>query len=244
MYNTKNRISIARVVEKIYRDYGFNTDIVWSDVIEWLAEGINLLGVEPSYEDKISSAIELTNGRGELPCDIAYIRMVRDFDTQMVFVRSSDQFHLSNYYRCEDEEVSNNCYPENLTYICENGYIFTPIKEGNLEIAYKAIPTDKEGLPTIPDDDKYIRAMSSYIAERIAFKLYLQDKLTRDKFQMIERDRDWAFGSAKMKMIIPDIDAMESMKRQMLRLIPTINHHSSAFKGASSPQVQKNHNSY
>jgi len=172
--------------------------------------------------------------------------MVRDFNSGTTLIRSFDQFHLSNYYRCEEETVSGceNCN-DIPTYITDNNYIFTSFKEGSLEISYKAIPTDEDGIPTIPDDTKYIRAIASYIAERCCFKLVLQSKMSESIYKgLIERDRDWAFGSAKMNLSIPDLDTMESMKNNSLRLIPRINLHSSGFRLSSQPSQQINHNSY
>ena len=97
MYNTDKKVSIKRVLEKVYRDWGFNTEIIWSDVIEWASEAINILGVAPSYENKISKKLTLDNGRVALPCDVLYIKAVRDFDTGQALVRSFDEFHTSNY---------------------------------------------------------------------------------------------------------------------------------------------------
>ncbi len=247
MYNTGKRTSLKVVLEKVLRDYdGVITEIQWADAIEWAAEAINLLGLSSSYEDKISKEISIVNGRGELPCDISYIKMVRDFNSGTTLVRSFDQFHLSNYYRCSEEQVSNcsdcNDIP---TYTTNNNYIFTSFTEGSIEISYKGIPTDEWNVPTIPDTTKYIRAIATYIAERVCFKLTLQNKMDVNVYKgLIERDRDWAFGSAKMEMVIPDIDTMESMKNKMLRLIPNINFHGDAFRSSSQPSQQRNHNSY
>ena len=245
MYNTGKRVSISRVLEKVYRDYPFE-DILWGDVIEWVSEGINLLGVAPSYEDKVSKELVLNNGRVELPCDVMYIKGVRDFNTHEVLIRSFDQFHLSNFFRCEEEEIAEceDYYQDRNTYTTNNNFLFTSYEEGSLEIAYKAMHTDKDGLPTIPDDDKYIRAMVSYVAERIAHKMYWQDKVSEAKMNKAERDRDWAFGSAKMKMVIPDFDQMESWKNAFLRLIPNVNQHGKSFKNLSQPSKQRNHNSH
>jgi len=246
MYNTGKKVSIKRVLEKVYRDWGFNTEIVWSDVIEWSSEAINILGVYPAYEDKISKKITLVNGRGELPCDIMHINGVRNFDTGETMVRSFDQYHLSNYYRCEGEAISNceDCVALVNTYTTNENFIFTNITTGDLEISYRGMSLDEDGLPTIPDDDKYIRYVSLYIAEKLAMKLFFQDKLRGDKLQIIQSELAFATGSAKMSMIIPDVDYMQAWTNSSLRLIPTLNSHSSGFKFDAQPQQQKNHNSY
>lgn len=247
MYNTGARVSLKVVLEKVLRDYdGVITEIQWADAIEWAAEAINLLGVSKSYEDKISKEITITNGRGELPCDIIYIKMVRGFNSAQPLIRSFDQFHLSNYYRCEDEQVStcDDCH-DIPTYTTNGNYIFTSFTTGSIEISYKGIPVDEWGVPTIPDNTKYIRYIASYIAERMCFRLVLQNKMAESTYKgLVERDRDWAAGSAKMEFVIPDIDTMESLKNKMLRLIPNINFHGDSFRLSSQSSKQKNHNSY
>ncbi len=246
MYNTDKKVSLKRVLEKVYRDWGFNTEIVWSDVIEWSSEAINILGVAPSYEDKISKKLTLVNGRVELPCDVMYIKAVRDFATGQGLVRSFDQFHTSNYYRCDDEKASAcpGCDNESLTYTVNSNFLFTNYDDGDLEIAYKGMSLDEDGLPTIPDNDKYIRYVSLYIAEKLATKLFIQDKLRSDKRQLIQGELAFATGSAKMSMVIPDVDYMESWTNSNVRLVTTLNSHSSGFKYDATKQNQRNHNSY
>ena len=39
-------VSIATVMEDIYRDYGFEQDLDWADVIEWAAHAVKLVGVQ------------------------------------------------------------------------------------------------------------------------------------------------------------------------------------------------------
>lgn len=247
MYNTGKYVSLKTVLEKVLRDYdGIITEIQWADAIEWSAEAINLLGLYHSYVDKISKKITINNYRGELPCDIAFIKMVRDFNSGITLIRSFDQFHLSNHYRCEEEQVSDciDCHGIP-TYTVNNNYIFTSFKEGEIEMSYKGLLTDEFDIPMIPDDTKFIRAVASYIAERCCFKLVLQNKMSESIYKgIVERDRDWAFGSAKSSLEIPDLDRMESFKNKWIRLIPSINHHNTAFKLSSQPQQQKNHNSY
>ncbi len=246
MYNSGKRVSLKVAMEKVLRDYeGVITEIQWADAVEWAAEAINLMGLYHSYQDKISKEITITNYRGELPCDLAFIKMVRDFSTGETLIRSFDQFHLSNHFRCEEEQVStcDDCH-DTATYITDSNYIFTSFKEGSIEISYKGIPVDEDNVPTIPDDTKFIRAVASYIAERCCFKLTLQGKMSESTYKgLVERDRDWAFGSAKMQLAIPDLDTMESIKNRTLRLIPSINHHRTAFRLSSQSQKQINHNS-
>ena len=76
MYNTGRKTSLKVVLEKVLRDFeGVITEIQWADAVEWSAEAINLMGLYPSYEEKVSKEITIANFRGELPCDISFIKM-------------------------------------------------------------------------------------------------------------------------------------------------------------------------
>ena len=235
-------ISYKHIVEGVHRDYGF-TDFSLSDAIEWISEGLLLIGEVPQYVHKITdgnqslyhpSPIDITNGRGELPCDLYEIIMVRDYDTKTPLLRSFDKFHHA--YSCDSEpKCGTNCAKE-LTYKVNNNYIFSGKSDGKLEMSYLGIATDKEGYPLIPDNQSYIKALKYYLAERIATKLFLRDQISRDKLQLIERDRDWYTGQAKEAAATPDIDTMESIKNQMVRLIPKINRHAASFKYSNDPE--------
>ena len=106
------------------------------------------------------------------------------------------------------------------------------------------MPVDEDGMPTIPDNDKYIRFVSLYIAEKIGNKLYNQDKYSERKLDRLQSELAFATGSAKMAMVIPDIDAMQAWTNSSLRIIPTLNSHATGFKHDSQQQRRNTHNSY
>jgi hypothetical protein len=243
-------ISVKHIIEGVYRDFKFNHDINFDDCVEWIGEGLLLIGELPQYVHKFTdgnqslgheSAIEIVNGRGVLPCDLYQIIMVRNYHTKEPLIRTFDKFH--NSYRCESEPCTEGPCSQP-TYKVNNNYIFTSYDKGKIEMSYMAIATDNEGFPLIPDNQQYIEAMKYHLAEKLGFQLYIQDKLSRDKLQAIEQKRDWYFGAAQMQSSIPDIDQMESIKNQMVRLIPKINQHKAAFKFSNNQEQRYTHNSY
>ena len=50
-----------------------------------------------------------------------------------------------------------------LTYKIQGRVIYTSIKEGTIEIAYRAIAVDDEGYPLVPDKSSFSRALELYI---------------------------------------------------------------------------------
>lgn len=268
-------VNINTVMEGVFRDYGFTHEVDWVDIIEWVGEGLDLIGAPKQYVDKVTDGneslfhpcpIKINNFRGELPCDIYKVKQIREWKNKYPMVYATDSFQKSldanttsddisksfNSYGTIDfnsdlivvQETGDRCAPE-LSYTLNNNYIFTNFKEGEVEIAYRAYPCDPDGYPLIPDDVSYLKAMKSYIAERIGFKLWMQDKLRGDKYQMLKQDRDWYLGKAKTSGLMPStLDEFESWKNQTLRLMPIVTQHRNGFAGNSNPAKYNNQNSY
>ncbi len=91
--------------------------------------------------------------------------------------------NATNFYR-----------PTDLTFSINNSYIFTSKKKGTINMSYKAIPVGEEGLPMIPDDHVFFKALRLFIEKEHCRILYLNDKLAGDKFNKIEQDYYWAVG--------------------------------------------------
>jgi hypothetical protein len=150
---------------------------------------------------------------------------------------ATDTFH--NQQHCTNYDFS--CSRGVNTYVINNNYIFPNFSEGKCLMAYLAIPTDEEGFPLIPGDEWWRQAVTYEIAYKIAFKMFLQGNITREAFQLIERERDWKVAQATNKSKIPSIDEMESFKNQWLQLIPKYNNHQSFFRNMQAPSKMYNH---
>lgn len=237
-------VKIGRILEGIHRDFGWTHEVNWVDAIEWVGEVMDLIAAPSEYIDRITDdnedignpcPIEVKNFRGKMPCDLVFIEQVRDYKSKQVLRHSTDTYHTgAGAMKAEDCQTD-------LTYTINDCYIFTNFKEGVLEMAYKAFPVDEDGLPLVPDNVKYIQAVKFYIAEKIAMRLFMQDKISRDKFQYIQGERDWYVGAATTAAVAPSVDQMESWKNAFVRLIPNLNMHATSFKYNGDAQQRINH---
>lgn len=107
------------------------------------------------------------------------------------------------------------------TYQVNNNRITTNFKEGKVVMAYRAIPTDENGYPMIPDDNAAIEFILYSIASRIAQKLYLTDKWTADKLALMVNTRDTMYLKAISKTQLDNMDYYESFKNARLRVFKT-----------------------
>ena len=126
-------------------------------------------------------------------------------------------------------------------YKLNNNYIFTNFKEGFVEMAYKAFPVDQFGMPMIPDDIRFVKAVEWFLISRIDYKKWRSTRNASDEKIWRESDREalWYISSARAKARTPSLDQMESIKRMMLRSIPKINEYNHAFKYSNSQEQRK-----
>lgn len=271
MLNGKH-ISIDRIMEGVYRDYGWTHEVDWIDVLEWAGEVMDLIAAPKQYVQKITDgnddlyhpcAITIKNYRGSLPCDLIEIQQVREFDNKIPMRYASGTFHKSlptseatlpegsltqlgktftSPFIAQNNMLKDN-NPTQLNYTINNNHIFTNFEEGTVEMAYTAFPTDCNGHPLIPDNIKYVKAVKAFIAEKIGQRLYLQGKMTGDRFHHLQQEYAFYVGAADVAGRMPNVDEMESWKNQLVRLIPNMNAHNGSFTYSGDKPRQTNHNS-
>ena len=238
---TGKYVDVAYIIERVYRDYGFDMEVKYDEVIEWVWDVMALIGAPQQFVDKITDGsdtmpnpIEVTNYRGELPNDLFSVYLARDYDTKMPMICKS-----SSFLRDMDQTfVQESQY----SYTLNNNYIFTSFQEGQVELHYRAFPTNSLGMPMIPDDIKFVMAVQAYVAERIGFRLFMQDHIAGQKYQKLEVDRAWYIGAAGTAAQIPSIDEMESIKNRFLRLRTHADFHDSSFIYSSNSERLILHN--
>lgn len=243
MLNGRN-VGLETIVERVHRDYGFTVDTDWTDVAEWIGSVIDLINAPMQYTERITDGhdkpyIEIVDGRGLLPCDL--IRVVQTRTCEGIPMRySTDSFHKRMHSaQCPDLVCSSD-----LTYKLNDNYIFTSFPTGKIEMAYMAFPTDDRGYPTVPDDEKFKQAATAYVAERIAFKLYLRDKLDERKYEKVNQARLWYIGAAQNKALIPDRDKTRSIANQFRRIVSFEDEHATGHRSSSVMQQLRNQTSF
>jgi len=205
-------VSIDLIIEKLYDQYGFR-NLDKHLVAETIWDAMSIIGTPYPFEDK---PVDLTivNYKSILPVDLYSILGVREKSTGTVFREMTDLFQAFGIPAYEagteveayvdpateetfDTYIGPEQTSEYYTFKTQGNYIFTGMDEGTIELAYKAFPIDVlTGLPTIPDNAKYIRGVVSFIGERMAFKMFLNDQLTEKKYDLIRSEYLFNVGAA------------------------------------------------
>lgn len=197
--------------------------ITEADVARYIGECISLIGAPMSYEDKVEE-LTVENYRAELPCDLLYIQQTRKVSrnahkTELFPMRyASDTFH-SSYHEVGSPDFVSKATNYDWTYSLNNGVIYTNFKDGIIQQSYKALKTDEEGLPMIPDNVKFEKAVENYIkAEwyRIQWEL---GKISDKVLQKAEQERDWYVGAANTAAQLMTIDQAETFRAAFTRIL-------------------------
>jgi|694.fasta_scaffold48943_12 hypothetical protein len=234
---TTKYIPVDRIIENVYMNHGFQNDFEWTDALEWIGKALKLMSAPEIYIQKVE-CITIENYRGELPSDLLQIDMFKEKSNSLPMRYTGDPFFI-NLHCSECPNLSSSC---DITYKLNNNYIYTSFDEGEVLLSYTAFPVDDRGFPLVPDDEAFVEALEWYVAYRIAYKLWLNDRLSDKKLQFINKEKDWYMGKAITRTKRLTKDQLESWKNMTLRLIPKINEHATQFKSRGEQQNRINHN--
>lgn len=190
-------------------------DIPFETVVDYAVDFIRIVGTPPSFLDK-TAIIDIVDYRGILPCDYYEMTQVRLNDgSKRTFRYTTDSFHMSD----NKPEFSD------LTYKIQGNCIFTsPLEQGQIEIAYQALPMDEEGYPLIPDNSSYSRALEAYIKREWFTILFDQGKLNGQVLARADQEYSFYVGQAQSEIIMPTIDQMEAISNMWNTLLPRDEH--------------------
>lgn len=219
-------ISIKVILDNIL-DHPLLRDVPTERVINHAVNFMRIIGCPKIYNDKVAT-INITDYRGALPEDFDEVIQVRynhnnegDYST---FRSATDTFYMNR----------NNQDDYDLTYKIQGGVIFTSIKEGDVEMSYRAIPICEEGYPMIPDNSSFIRALELYIKKQCFTVLFDLGKITPAVYNNVLQEYAWAVGQAQSDLVRPTIDEMQSITNMWNKLLPNSKHHNNGFNYSGS----------
>lgn len=216
-------ISVRQIIDDCLH-HPLLQDLTLERAVTYTVDFIRIVGMPTIFQEK-TQEVEIENHRGSLPCDFHEMIQVRTNHEKCghylggVFRYSTDNFHMS--------EVQHES--PDLTYKIQGRVIYTSIKEGTIEIAYRAIAVDDEGYPMVPDKSSFTRALELYIKKQCFTILFDLGKINQAVYANVQQEYAWAVGQAQSDLIRPSIDEMQSITNALNTLVPRVNEHSKGF---------------
>lgn len=221
-----NYINIREVLSRLLR-HPLLTDLTLEAAIQYTIDFIAAMGLPNVYINKIAS-VEIDNYRGVLPCDLISIEQVRCGNN---YLRSmTDTFNGTGIN--EREEA---------TFKTQGNVIFTSFKTGEIEISYKAIAVDEDGLPMLPDNAIFLKTLELYIKKEWFTILFDMGRITPAVLQNTQQEYAFKAGQCNNEFIIPSISEMESFTRMWNTLVPRTTEFNRGFKHMSDREYIKQH---
>jgi len=262
-------ISMKDILWKTYADAGFQDEVPFSDCIEWALTCLQLIWHPDQFERKVighnsDDSFDVTNYRVKIPCDLVHLVSV-SVDGFACLPSTNTYHQLKEGNCCGVEEFASilasgtfvdnfgNTFATNLgtvysgsplTYELNNEWLTLSVKTGKVCLAYLAHPTDCDGFPMIPDNVSYKEAITRCIISRLDYIKWRQnpsDQGLRNLFEHSEQQYNWYMGQAQNSALMPDLNKMQSIQNQMLRLKPEINHWATNFRNLSIQEQRRLH---
>lgn len=223
MWSEYNYISINEVLSRILR-HPLLQELNLETAIQYTIDFIGIMGIPDVYTDNVAT-IDIEDYRGKLPCDLVAIGQVRKGNTCL---------------RSMTDTFTEKSKGEP-TFKTKGNVIFTSFKEGKILITYKAIQTDIDGLPMLPDNPVFLKALELYIKKEWFTILFDMGKISQVVFNNTRQEYAFKAGQCRNEFIIPSLSEMESITRMLNTLIPRTTEFNSSFKHLGNREYLKLH---
>ena len=208
--------NIRIILDKLLR-HPMMQDLSLEAAVDYSVDFLRIVGVPTMFCEKITD-LKIENWRCPLPEDYHEMIQVKIDNTGTPLRYSTDSFHMQN-------NTGNN----SLTYKIQGNYIYTSLKEGNITISYRAIETDTEGYPMIPNNSSFTRALSAYIKKEYFTILFDQGKISHAILNNTQQEYAWAVGDCQTEFNRLSIDKAESFFNSWKTLLLRDTQHRTGF---------------
>lgn len=250
MINEIKYTNIRRVLDNL-KDDSLMEDLTLEQVVRHTIRFIGLNGQPKLYLDK-KDTVEIHEYRGLLPCDCIRVEQVKDLKSGICLRSMTDTFgpqDSESKKKCVDpmNNVNTPYIPplrdayQELSFKTNNRVIFTSFPEGEVEIAYKAIPVDEDGFPLLIDNEVYLAALEAYIEVQVFKNKFRAGKIAAAVYQDAKQEYAWKAAQLNSKFTIPSLSEMETIARMWNTMIPKMREFDNGFKNLGDREYLRKH---
>jgi hypothetical protein len=216
--------NIRQILDEVHR-HPLMRDVTLEQVVSYLITFMGLYGFPLMYETK-EEIVQIKDYRGVLPCDCIEVIQAMDCHTG-VCLRS-----ITDTFKREGQEPA---------FKLQGSLIYTSFKNGDINIAYKAIPIDEDGFPKLINDPVFLKTFELYIKKEVFTILFDLAKISQQSLQQVQQEYYWKAGQLQSDFTIPDYNEMESITRMWTALIPRVRDFDNGFKNEGDREYIRRH---
>ena len=236
MVNNINWVKLPVILDRLLR-HPLLTDLNLETAIQYTLDFISAMGLPNVYVDKVET-IDIKEYRGELPCDLVSINQVRLHKNGIALRAMTDNF---NAYPTHDHEGGDWGERGEPSFKTQGRVIFTSIRHEKIDISYKAIMLDDDGLPLIPDNSIFLKALELYIKKEWFTILFDMGKISPAVLNNTQQSYAFVAGQCNNEFLIPSVNEMEAITNSLNQLIPRTNEFRNGFKNLGDKEYLRIH---
>ena len=204
-------VSIKIILDRITR-HPLLQDVPYETVVDLTVDFMRIVGIPNMFVEPPPALIEINDYRGALPCGWYETIQVRENGGSAYFRQATDNFYQSTGNDRQSKDYDG-------TFSVQGNIIYTSMKKGTLEMAYRAIKIDEDEVPMIPDNSNFFRALEGYIKQYWFTILSDMGKISPQSLATAKQDYAWAVGSCETDMRKLDLSKAESFFNSFRTLI-------------------------
>lgn len=202
-------VNVRELLSRVLR-HPLLQDFTLEQAVQYTIDFIGIFGFPDLYEDK-ETDIDICDYRGQLPCDLVSINMVKDSNSNRPLRSMTSAFNPGGkYYDHLKQEPQ---------FKVQNRVIITSFPTGKVTVSYKSIPVDDEGYPLLIDNSKYLKTLELYVKCQLFTVLFELGKITQQVLQHTEQEYCWAAGQLAEEFKTPSVSEMESITNMLNQII-------------------------
>lgn len=225
MVNNKRYTNIRVILDEVTQNELLQ-DITLEQVVGYVIRFNGIFNIPELYTQK-EVKIPIKDYRGELPCDLVSVIQVMDKKTGLAMRTISGTFFT----------------PKSVerAFKTQGNVIFTTFKDGEVVVAYNAIPADEEGYPLILDDEKYKNTLCLYIKQDRYTKYFDTGKISQAVLQNTQQEYCWAAGQLSNSLKMPSYSEWEAISNEHNQLLPKTREFEKGFETSGLRENYKRH---
>ena len=243
----KGYTSIKEIGSRLLR-HPMLQDLQMEDIIHYVIDFFSTLGLPTTFEDRFC-VLHLHEYRAQLPCDCIEVQAIRKLPENIQLRATTDIFYMDHdgnrshhsTFKVEgdmvqdattgDVQLNYELTPDmrrrggvqQYTYKIQGGIVYASIREGEIEVKYRATPVDKDGFPLLPKDDLFMQKQWFTI-------LFETGKLQYGVLQNTQQEYAWKVGQYRTRAVLPSVAEMQSFTNMWNRLVPIAREFEHSFR--------------
>lgn len=224
--------TIQRILDDLHDD-SLMHDLTLEQAVRHALRFIGKNGLPKMYLDR-QATVDIHEFRGLLPCDLISIKQVKDLHSGLCLRSMTDSFEPEHHH----EPLT---IHHELSFKTNGRVIFTSFPEGQVEIAYHAIPVDDDGFPLLMDNEVYLSALESYITMKVLQQKFRKGDISAQAYQDAQQEYVWDAAQLNSELMIPSVSEMESIARMWNTMIPKVREFDNGFHSLGNREYLRKH---